>query len=835
MKNYFLILITFIISSIVNAQVPLTEIAANEYRYWKLRGRLTGDEKNRDVYNGFMFVGDGDGKSIPAGIRNPTYGRNVYEFSPDPNHIHCQYQKIDGINTYADYDNLGNIVVGSPLIDPRDGKELKGILKFSDNSLINIGNYLGVLAVEWALLHRENRSTVQTEQEIYFALLAIDRLDYKGESIFGISQSVNGFCMRNDVEEKFQLNSDGKKIDMVSASIACVNEDVDCSESNTTVHHRNTMSQDEVIGLMVGFALMRKMLPFYASYNGIGLRNWSKEICERIIKYVREAGNTNYWAIVDPDQKKRVCRGSKAIFNSYPLAAVADYISGAPINQNGWSLNLGKFMWKIRKNYVAMNNYDAWLFFPMPTGMQADLNLNAYEPIIVPGVTDAKYNHNGSFNVSMMLKLLSTSFTASRPLAPFNDYTGKNLINTVALTYEKNLFELLGSVIYGYFPLQSESYWRGQFNLLPCECNCMQGTNAGGYNGCNLYHSIVPPNIPANGVSFPSNKWALEDRWAFTGVEGGSYPANGVNDPGTFNEYNGLDYMLAFNLYRWKYFAGGYADRVRRDWQQNLPFLTSPNPYDNNNQYQIGSTAYPYEVKAVFSVSSSNTIINTDTKVMFSAGSDVKLLPGFHAKPGAVFKAAVKEFDCQPNILAVPGNQLFVSWKNGVDTFTTSYFSDDMDTIVNIQLDGDSTNFYDEGPPIDTNAFFLTYTNNIDTFVYDLNPDYIFTDSGEIIYAPPQNKVALDEATINNIALFPNPSSTLATVEYTLYQQSEVKLTVTNELGQVMQNVVPQEVYSQSRGKQKVTLHTANLSAGIYFCVVELNGRRQVLKFTVLH
>ena len=183
--------------------------------------------------------------------------------------------------------------------------------------------------------------------------------------------------------------------------------------------------------------------------------------------------------------------------------------------------------------------------------------------------------------------------------------------------------------------------------------------------------------------------------------------------------------------------------------------------------------------------------------------------------------------DCEPNILQVPNSQ-YISWKNGS-------YNDGFDSLVNIQLDGDSTFSFDYDSTNVDSLYVLTYTNNIDTFIYDLAPDYSYSDSGEIIYTPPYNKAALDEATINNITLFPNPSSTLATVEYTLYQQSEVKIIVTNELGQPMQNLVPQELYTQAKGKQKITLQTANLSPGIYFCLVELNGRRQVLKFTVLH
>jgi hypothetical protein len=80
----------------------------------------------------------------------------------------------------------------NPIIDPRDGKDVKGVLRFSDNSLIRIGTYLGVLATEWALLHRSGASKVQTEMEIYYALKAIDRLDWAGETAYGMPAVKNG-------------------------------------------------------------------------------------------------------------------------------------------------------------------------------------------------------------------------------------------------------------------------------------------------------------------------------------------------------------------------------------------------------------------------------------------------------------------------------------------------------------------------------------------------------------------------------------------------------------------------------------------------------------------
>lgn len=44
-----------------------------------------------------------------------------------------------------------------------------------------------------------------------------------------------------------------------------------------------------------------------------------------------------------------------------------------------------------------------------------------------------------------------------------------------------------------------------------------------------------------------------------------------------------------------------------------------------------------------------------------------------------------------------------------------------------------------------------------------------------------------------------------------------------------MQNVVPNEMLGSKKGKQKIVLNTASLSAGVYFYIVELNKRGRFL------
>ena len=79
MKSSILILLLFL-QIVSYAQPGLDDFGRNELKYWKLRRRLTGDNNNKVVYNGFMTVGAGHGKSIPAVTRLPLHD-NIYGIS----------------------------------------------------------------------------------------------------------------------------------------------------------------------------------------------------------------------------------------------------------------------------------------------------------------------------------------------------------------------------------------------------------------------------------------------------------------------------------------------------------------------------------------------------------------------------------------------------------------------------------------------------------------------------------------------------------------------------------------------------------------------------------
>jgi len=81
------------------------------------------------------------------------------------------------------------------------------------------------------------------------------------------------------------------------------------------------------------------------------------------------------------------------------------------------------------------------------------------------------------------------------------------------------------------------------------------------------------------------------------------------------------------------------------------------------------------------------------------------------------------------------------------------------------------------------------------------------------------------------IAVYPNPANDFAGVELDLIDRSEVAINVVNTMGQT----VFTSAQTLDAGTQKINLETAQLSAGMYFVNVNVNGVSKSLRLNVAH
>ncbi len=94
------------------------------------------------------------------------------------------------------------------------------------------------------------------------------------------------------------------------------------------------------------------------------------------------------------------------------------------------------------------------------------------------------------------------------------------------------------------------------------------------------------------------------------------------------------------------------------------------------------------------------------------------------------------------------------------------------------------------------------------------------------------NVVGVEELnTLNSVNIFPNPMTDKATVELDVTKDSEVSIYVMNAIGEIVQQVVSNQ--SVSQGNTNFTINKNNLSKGIYFVNIDVNGTRKMSKLIV--
>lgn len=146
-------LINLLIILLLSNQLLAQSMGLNHRKYWWYKSRLNND---------FVKVGLGDGESLPFNQRG-LGATNFSGFQSD--------MKIgDGTST--------------------------------------LGLYIAQLATEYALLKKNQQNTEKVKHELFCALNAFDRLDYKAENLdeYGVYR-LNGYFIRDDTPKNFVRNN----------------------------------------------------------------------------------------------------------------------------------------------------------------------------------------------------------------------------------------------------------------------------------------------------------------------------------------------------------------------------------------------------------------------------------------------------------------------------------------------------------------------------------------------------------------------------------------------------------------------------------------------------
>jgi hypothetical protein len=499
-------------------------------------------------------------------------------------------------------------------------------LEFGEDGTIALGYYLAVLATEYHLLDHYGEDLAQTKKEIYYALKAINRLDLGAETYMenqcGGScdcwSYLNGFFIRGDVTEDFFNNNRDHFNQNKTRLIHTINNGSDTLDIELvksvylwSPQYKAEMSQDQAISLLFGLRLIKEFVDLNAVYEdpvtGIpmnfpeddpsiySLQQEAKEITSRILSWIDLSG----WNIRRPEC---IDNGSFVqtayIEQSYPFRF--------PMSEIGCQITSESYMCNNSNPILSPGAYAVWQV------VQSIYNLPAY-------------GNDGSFIVNKKIVLeLTASMGAHSQSIRDQIYLIDNGNDPMPVKYE--WYALLHGILANLPPPIFWPYiYIDYINTAPCLGPFKQKTDD---------NSATWPLFTHFNWTTPSLLTKSEDR------------VNENEDMWT-GEFNGLDYMLLYNLFRIKALdvnfpvAAGYGDYIHPVIPVDLPFYTNP----NTTPPVIGNHANPIELQGFETITSSK-IIDSDGDVTFRAGFEIILEPGFQVTSGADFHAYIDKFEC---------------------------------------------------------------------------------------------------------------------------------------------------------------------------------------------
>ncbi len=271
-------------------------------KYLNYRKRFRGDGTAQ--YPGFVVLGLDSGNSIPATKRHPE--------------VTCKGQ------WWTDGCESAN----------HDYPDAKGHYGWGD-STIWLGTYLSLLATEYQAFKLIGLPTDQTVQDLYYAIMAFNRVDEAAEPFYGAAPKRDGFFLRDDVPVGFEKKADGSYrwlrddgyagYECVTAVVACGNPCTDCGD---------VISQDQAIGIIYGMGMINKLIPDDIVVDGLDLRYGAREIIHRIVTKLRD----DNWMVMDPTgDHPPDAWGGYAIGFSYPMTQVANKVCAPDFGEQDYA------------------------------------------------------------------------------------------------------------------------------------------------------------------------------------------------------------------------------------------------------------------------------------------------------------------------------------------------------------------------------------------------------------------------------------------------------------------------------------------------------------------
>jgi len=656
-----------------------------------------------------------------------------------------------------------------------------GILNFGQQSAY-LGDYIGVLATEYYLLNQNGQDVNQTLLELYYAMQTyIENMDkcesdYPWESL-NMNDQYDGFFMRNNIPNNFvelhpELNKnvlpgtthsggDPGWVNSVSSNM--------CSNPYIEI-----MSQDEAIFLLRNLALVKQLVPnnlHFDNENGEPLsynfNSKSIEIASKIISYIQFCP---YGFLI----------GDNTIVNIEWIFNRPDYNSMVGNNslffQHGFR--------------GADQFFLGYCFGQTPIEMLRFWSMIPYTSSLI----NTDHGHMASSLASVgnswpiVIDLWVGYITVPATTLKIKNCTERHNWDTFYLL----LWEVLQNETTSRLNMQKVS---DQLNAAPC--NGPYAKNESDYSG--------------NGWASSAKFWHNIDK-----------QTNGDNN--FWGIYNGLDYMLLYNLYR----------------IQN-PGISPA--YKNYHQpYLTGNVTAPENYIAMRSIQSEQLITTLALSVEYRAGESIELLPGFGTETGVHFTAYIEPVECDENVFGdEAGKQSTYARTITEDTlgyFTFECIPEIGDTLIFNGMDSDTANIFSYSWYFPSPAQILSgqSTRNPVVIFPVCNYNYelcsmAFTDSiGETnrvffnIYKECCDSLELKNGTAP-VNAYPNPNDGLFRLNST-----ETGVNYTLEV----YNIFGELVYTGTSANGEAIINIKGTAPGLYMIKLFLDdGREQVLKILI--
>ncbi len=396
-----------------------------------------------------------------------------------------------------------------------------GSLLWSDCT-IEHGQYIGVLATEYKILNLAGEDTEETVKELFYALYALNRLDYFAEEYFGGTKSLNGFFIRDDVAEDsldMQTVIDHLNQGLPEPRITFLRSDLMSSNPRDKEE-----SLDQAILLITGLGLVTRCVPEDVEYienNQVqvfqdfesSLHQEARNQIKRIVNYIKEGDSStvdldttdpnlygiqgDQWDFIikNPVTYENVMRGENAFFLSMGYAGAKYHYTGESSPSTD----------TVRKE-LALETFLFLENFILPTDEDFKvINMEAMSNIWPEGIQpDTAYTEYNALILG--------------PRSQVRDYGWIPMIHQMTFGGSNYLMSALppDTIFYN----NPKGYYEYLLELAPEE---------GPYN----YNDSIYPNF----------EWSSTSRTIHPerrGETATAFPGN----------YNGIDYMLYYNLYR---------------------------------------------------------------------------------------------------------------------------------------------------------------------------------------------------------------------------------------------------------------------------------------------